>query len=62
MIMEYITKIHIESKGVSCSIVSDSCDPIDCSSLGSSVRGILQERMLTWLAIAFSRGSSRPRD
>ena len=62
MILEYITKIHIESKGVSCSVVSDSCDPTDCSSLGSSVRGILQGRMLTWIAIPFSRGSSRSRD
>ena len=44
------------------SVVSDSCNPIDCSLPGSSVRGILQARMLECIAIPFSRGSSRPRD
>ena len=38
------------------------CDPADCSPPGSSVRGILQARILGWVAISFSRGSSRPRD
>ena len=38
------------------------CDPIDCSSPGSSVHGILQARILGWVAISFSRGSSRSRD
>ena len=38
------------------------CDPMDCSPPGSSVHGILQERILEWVAIPFSRGSSRPRD
>ena len=38
------------------------CDPMDCSSPGSSVRGILQARILEWVAISFSRGSSWPRD
>ena len=33
-----------------------------CSPPGSSVRGILQARILEWVAIPFSRGSSRPRD
>ena len=33
-------------------------DPTDCSSPGSSVRGILQARILEWIAIPFSRGSS----
>ena len=37
------------------------CDPIDCSPPGSSVRGISQARILEWVAISFSRGSSRPR-
>ena len=31
--------------------VSDSCDPMDCSPPGSSVHGILQARMLEWVAI-----------
>ena len=37
------------------------CDPMDCSLPGSSVQGILQARILEWVAISFSRGSSRPR-
>ena len=38
------------------------CDPMDYSPAGSSVHGLLQARMLEWLAISYSRGSSRPRD
>ena len=38
------------------------CDPMDCSLPGSSVHGILQERILEWVALASSRGSSQPRD
>ena len=38
------------------------CDPTDCSPPGSSVHGILQGRILEWVAIPFSRGSSQPRD
>ena len=37
------------------------CDPMDCSLLGSSVRRILQERILEQVAIPFCRGSSQPR-
>ena len=37
-------------------------DPTDCSPPGSSVRGILQARILEWVAILFSRGSSQPWD
>ena len=33
------------------------CDPMDCSPPGSSVHGILQARILEWVAISFSRGS-----
>ena len=47
---------------VSHSVVSDSCDPIEGSLPGSSVHGILQARILKWVAISFSRGSSQPRD
>ena len=35
---------------------------MDCSPPGSSIHGILQARILEWVAISFSRGSSRPRD
>ena len=38
------------------------CDPTDCSLPGSSLHGILQASVLEWVAISFSRGSSRPRD
>ena len=38
------------------------CDPMDCHLPGSSVRGILQARILEWFAIPFSRGSSQPKD
>ena len=34
------------------------CNPMDCSPPGSSVHGIFQARVLQWVAIAFSRGSS----
>ena len=38
------------------------CNPMDCSPPGSSVLGILQARILEWLAIPFSWGSSQSRD
>ena len=38
------------------------CDPMYYSLVGSSVRGIFQARVLEWVAISFSRGSSQPRD
>ena len=38
------------------------CDPMDCSLSCSSVHGIFQARVLEWIAISFSRGSSRPRN
>ena len=38
------------------------CDPMDCSQPGFSVPGILQTRILEWVAISFSRRSSQPRD
>ena len=46
--------------------VTQSCptlsDPMDCSLPGSSFHGIFQARVLEWVATAFSRGSSQPRD
>ena len=38
------------------------CVPMDYSPPGSSVQGILQVKILEWVAISFSRGSSQPRD
>ena len=49
-----------------CVLITQSCpnlcDPMDCNPPGSSVYEILQARVLEWVAISFSRGSSRPRD
>ena len=46
--------------------VAQSCptlyNPMDCSPPGSTVREILQARILEWVAISYSRGSSQPRD
>ena len=57
--------IHI---GISCAYVNAKslqlcrtlCNPMDCSLPGSSVHGILQARLLEWVAKPFSRGSSHP--
>ena len=38
------------------------CNPTDCNLPGSSIHGILQARILEWVAMPYSRGSSRPRD
>ena len=38
------------------------CDPVDCNPPGSSAHGILQARVLEWVAISFCRGSSWSRD
>ena len=38
------------------------CDPIDCSPPAFSVHGILQARILEWIAVSFSSRSSWPRD
>ena len=43
-------------------VMSDSLQPYDCSPPGSSVHGILQARILEWVAMPSSRGSSWPRD
>ena len=38
------------------------CNPVDCSLPGSSIHEILQAKILEWIAISFSRGSSWTRD
>ena len=49
-----------------CVLVTQSCptlcDPTTCSPPGFSVHGILQARILEWIVIPFSRGSSQPKD
>ena len=69
----YIQLIHIivpqklarHSKAAMCVCVARSlhscltlCDPMDCSPLGSFVHWILQARILEWISMLFSRGSS----
>ena len=68
-----VTRVSYPSGGEStlssshlCVLVAQSCptlcDPMDCCLPGSSVHGILPARILEWVAIPFSRGSSQPRD
>ena len=57
----HILKIYMvySEVGQSCPTL---CDPVDCSPPGSSVHGILQARILEWVTISLSRGSSQPKD
>ena len=61
-----VTSLGLLSWDVRVCLVAQSCltvyDPMDCSPPGSSVHGILQARILEWVAMPFSRGSSQPRD
>ena len=56
----------LDRLGESESEVTQSCPTlcylVDCSPSGSSIHGILQARILEWVSISFSRGSSRPKD
>ena len=58
--------LHVMLELVMCMLVAQLCltlcDPMDCSSAGSSVPGILQAGILEWVTIPFSRGSSWLRD
>ena len=47
--------VYVRSDAQSCLTL---CNPADCNLLGSSVHGISQARILEWVAISFSRGSS----
>ena len=53
-----------ETINYSCSVLSHVwlSDILDCSLPGSSLHGIFQARILEWVAIFYSRGSSQPRD
>ena len=53
------TASRVHAQSFSC---AQLCDPVDCSPPGSSVHRILRARILEWVAMPFSRGSSRPRD
>ena len=59
-----ITPLHLWKESEM--LITQSCptlwDPMDCNPSGSSAYGILQARILEWIAIPFSRGYSWPRD
>ena len=59
--LEYVTK-NVRQFYVSAQSCPTLWEPRDCSPPGSSVHGILQARILEWVAISFSRGSSWLRD
>ena len=69
ILTSYLLEFWSDSKLLVCVCVcvlviqscSTLCDPLDCSPLGSFVHGILQARMMKWIAIPFSRGSSHPK-
>ena len=53
---------HGESEMLAAQSCPTLCNPMDCSLPGSSVHGMLQVRILEWVAMPFSKGSSWPRD
>ena len=57
-LLEHISEIRCAV--LNRSVVSNSYHPMDCSPPGSSM-GILQLRILEWVAVPSSRGSSQPR-
>ena len=52
--------IHLQSD--CCLVSSDFCDPLNCSQPGFSIHGIILARILEWVAVSSSKGSSQPRD
>ena len=55
-------KLRLKVKVLIAQLCSILCDPMDCSSSESFVHGILQAKILEWVAIAISRGSSQTKD
>ena len=57
-------RLQSQEKVTGCCLVAKSCltlcDPVDCNLADSSVHGYYQVRILEWVAISFSRGSSCP--
>ena len=58
----FILTTHMSEVKWSRSVVSNSLWPHGICSLPGSIHGIFQARILEWVAISFSRGSSQPRD
>ena len=61
-LISYHSSIYIPVCVLSCFSRVRLCDPVDCSLSGSSVRGILQTRILEWDAVPAFTGSSWPKD
>ena len=66
-ILLFLSSFHsVDNTSLVCvlshSVMSDSLRPKDCSLRGSSVHGNLQARILEWVAMLSSRGSSQPKD
>ena len=59
VILSTHVKLYVCSVTKSCLTL---CNPTDCSPPGTSVHGIFQARILEWVAISYSRGTSQPRD
>ena len=61
-----LNSFMLSRQGYMCAKLLQLCltlwDPLDCSPPGSFVHGILQARILEWVAISYARGSSRPSD
>ena len=55
---ENIFKVEV----LAAQLCSTFCNPVDCNLPSFSIHGILQARILDWVAISFSRGSSWPRN
>ena len=62
VVCRYIEFVIIVLVGSVAQLCPNLCKPMDCSPPGSSVHGISQARILEWVAISFSRGSSWPRN
>ena len=54
--------ITVESESEVAQLRPTLCDPMDCSLPGSSAHGILQARVLEWVAVSFSRRFFQPRE
>ena len=60
-----LTSIHRKKESKESQVAQSCptlCNPVDCSLPGSSVHAIFQARILEWVAVSFSRGSSQLRD
>ena len=60
--IEIVYNIKQHCAVLSCSVVSDSVIPRTVAHQGPLSMGILQARILEWVAMSSSRGSSQPRD